>query len=39
LRKRIIENAKKKAEEFRISTSVQKFEELLIKLLKEANGR
>jgi glycosyltransferase involved in cell wall biosynthesis len=39
LRKRIIENAKRKAEEFRISTSVQKFEELLIKLLKEANGR
>ena len=35
LRNKIIENAKKKAEEFRISTSVQKFEGLLNKLLKE----
>jgi glycosyltransferase involved in cell wall biosynthesis len=35
LRNRIIENGKKKAEEFRISACVQKFEGLLNKLLKE----
>ena len=38
LRNRIIENGKRKAEEFRISTSVQKREELFRKLLRRGKS-
>jgi glycosyltransferase involved in cell wall biosynthesis len=35
LRKRIIENGRKKSEEFRVSTCVRKYEEIFEKVLKE----